>query len=158
MCTASDSHHEQLHRQRCQPGRQLLQLTSPRSTPFKDRELQAAQGPWLRPRASASPAPHPTWAQVCRCHFRYDLGQVNFPNRFLQLKYGNTCLTREELNEVMHRESAWRRVPLRSGSGGQWQGKGPSSGIRVLGSELEPPSPYLLGIFDLLNSASAPLV
>lgn len=60
VCTASDSRHEQPHGQRCQAGRQPLQLTSPRSTPFKDRELRAAQGPCLRPEAFTSPAPHLT--------------------------------------------------------------------------------------------------
>lgn len=58
VCTVSDSCQEQPHGQRCQAGRQLLQLTSPRSTPFKDRELRAAQGPCLRPEAFSSPAPH----------------------------------------------------------------------------------------------------
>ena len=35
---------------------------------------------------------------------------------------------------------------LRSGSGGQWQGKGSGSGIRVLSSELKP-QPLLAGHF-----------
>lgn len=61
VCTASDSRHEQPHGQRCQAGRQPLQLTSPCSTPFKDRELRAVQRPCLRPEAFASPAPHLLW-------------------------------------------------------------------------------------------------
>ena len=42
--TASDSCRVQPHRRRSQPGRHH-QLTSPRSTPFKERALQAAQRP-----------------------------------------------------------------------------------------------------------------
>lgn len=130
------------------------QLPWEHSTPFKERELGAVQRPVLplAPEAFAGPSLHLPGTErpdphlgsqlsiFWHLHFLdVTLGKSISLNRFLHLKYGNnTCLIREELDEVMCVKTAWQKAPFK-----EWQwgivgkARAPESGCLAL--NLAPP-------------------